>query len=554
MVNIQLASPTPPSSTAATTTVASNPIMVQVTVTDVPATLDNLLRAIQTNALPMGTLEGNNLQLSTALGNVTVALAQKLALTEKQSLTQQLINLMQTSRPLTLTLQPGSPPTQGTLLVPTLPTPAQSALPPGQPASAPAPLAPQTLSVGNTFSAIVLPTLPKMPPPVVVPPALHAPAAYTAPPFFQNAGTSASQTSAPYAAPQAPLPSPVLGDGKAVQNAPAALSAPMLALTPAAPLSAAPALPSASALLAAGNEVSLHINAVLPDFSANSGKMPPLAPNQILATVTGTGTGGQIILKAEEATLFVKSQAAAPVGTSVIVTVAAAQSAPLVTIPESSDAKFSALPEALAALREGFPQVFQSMMASHIPQPNEALPGALLFLFSAFKQCNVRDWLGNESANRLVDMGKGLVLRSLSKDLSEAGQPVHDTVVGEWRAYPIPLYAHQQFQSLTLYVHGDRRERKNPSESAPIADKIRFLIDMKLSKLGAMQVDGFVQPQKMDMILRSESMLPEGLHQELRTSYLKALGAVGYAGTLHFQVGRQHWMVMQKPAPKGIVT
>jgi len=308
-----------------------------------------------------------------------------------------------------------------------------------------------------------------------------------------------------------------------------------------------------AALLTAGNEVTLHIDAVLPDYAAGSGKLPPLAQNQIFATVSGTGTGGQIILKAEEATLFVKSPVSAPEGTSVIVTVEAAKAAPLITIPDNANAKFTALPDAMAALSQNYPALFQQVMGAHMPQPNEALPGALLFFFSAFKQCNVRDWLGNEAVNRLVDMGKGPVLRSLSKEFSEAGQAVQDPVVGEWRAYPIPLYAQQQFQSMTLYVHRDSDERKDSTE-AKAADKIRFLIDMRLSKLGSMQIDGFVQPRKMDMILRSETVLPDGLHQELRESYLNALGAVGYAGTLHFQVGRQHWTVMKSPPQKGIVT
>ncbi len=532
MVNILFATPTPPSSNTAAAPLASSAITVQVTVTNVPAALENLMRMIQTNALPMGTIEGNNLQLSTAMGSLTVALAQNLAFAEKQTLTQQLINLSQAGRPLTLTLQPGAPPTQGTLTVPTLPTSAQSTIPNAAQTAPLSSTAPQPLNVGNDLSAIVLPSLPKT----------EAPAAEPVMPK-----TYGSATAPP---PAASLPAqPMQGATPGIENQ---LAMPQNAAVPlpSAASEAAPAGPPS--LLVAGHEVSLHIDAVLPDFPAASTRMPPLAQNQIFATVTGTGTNGQLILKAADATLFVKSPVTAPVGTSMIVSVEAAKGAPLVTIPEA-DAKFNALPEVMAALSQSHQPVFQQVMAAHIPQPNEALPGALLFFLSAFRQSNVRDWLGNEAVNRLVDMGKGPSLRSLSKELSEAGQAVNDPVVGEWRAYPIPLYAQQNFHTLALYVHSDRDERKETAD-APAANKIRFLIDMRLSRLGSMQMDGFVQPKKMDMILRSETPLPEGLHEELRTSYLKALVAVGFAGSLNFQVGRQYWMVMQKTAKTGIVT
>ena len=192
-------------------------------------------------------------------------------------------------------------------------------------------------------------------------------------------------------------------------------------------------------------------------------------------------------------------------------------------------------------------------MSTRLPQATAALPGALLFLFSAFKQGNVGNWLGKEATDHLLRAGKENILRSLAQELGSAGQPVQDAVVGEWKSYPLPLYAQQQFQALTLYVHNDRDGQKD-QRGGKAADKgkIRFLIDMRLSKLGSMQIDGFVQPKKIDMILRSETMLPTGLPNDLRSAYIRAVEAVGYAGSLHFQVGRKHWMMMQQSAPPPI--
>ena len=686
MADIPLAPPTPSSSTAATTAASPGLVAVQVSVTNVPAALGNLTRTIQAHATPLIVTDASNLTLATILGNITVALSQQLGVAEKQTLTQQLITMMQVQRSLTLTLQPGSPPTQGALLFPmtTFPTSVQTiqgrAFPPVSAAQA------QPLTAGSNFRAVVLPLFP---PPAAflaeVPssatrssfagmrPLNPAPVTeniYTvfAPPSginepsvaIQTPTTVVQQTFVPQAPPVSLAPTPVqqttlsnvaqptppaaqtsssapfqpviIPQQPAVSKTPQtpiptqqpnvsipsqSAQAPSFASTPQAPITPqqasiqirpdsalpptspptptlkanaavsqtllpavpakaetpvptaffAPAPPNIQpppgippqiySLLIPGNEVSLHVVSVLPASAESTGRQaqpPTLAPNQIVATVSGTGTDGQLILKAGDATLFVKAQISAPAGTSVIVSVNEVKNSSLVTLPPSEEPAFPSLPHVLAALEQVSPRVLQNVMLNFLPRPTDALPGALLFLLSAFKQGNVRDWLGDNTVDILANAGKSDVVRRLSRELSDAGQPAQDAVVGEWRTYPIPLYAGQQFQSLTLYVHSDRDARKDKSQNTARDGKIRFVIDMRMSKLGAMQIDGFVQKKKLDMILRSENVLPEGLHMELRRGYIKALDAVGYMGTLNFQVGRHHWMVMQKSAPPGIVT
>jgi hypothetical protein len=596
MVDIPLAPPTPSSSTMAASASAPGQTVVQVAVTNVPAALENLARSIQTNATPVLVSNANSLTLATALGSITVSLAQQLSGAEKQNLLQQLMAFVQVQRPLTLTLQPGSPPTQGVLLLPTAATNAVAPVPErALPSAQPLPSAP--LAIGNDFRAIVLPPSPAptailaaAPPPTAItalaiprtsspametnflilaaqladeaqenvtaaPQATGPSTAQTAVPF-QQAGVlttlqEAPSSAAPVPSPQTIITGPPLVDNPAKTIPASPQIAPATSMTPAPQDVQTPQFsPQVASLLTPGNEVSLRVVSIL---SPNAEQPPALAANQIVATVTGTGTNGQLILQSGDATLFVKAQIPATIGTSVIVSVEPVKSAPLMTLPAAEQPGFQALPQALAALEQLSPRVFQNVMMNFLPQPTDALSGALMFLLSAFRKGDVRGWLGGDAVDTLASYGKSSIVGSLSKELSGAGQTAQDAVVGEWRSYPIPLYAHQQFQALTLYVHSDRDARKDKN-AASGTGRIRFLIDMRLSKLGAMQVDGFVQPKKLDMILRSENVLPEGLHHELRGAYIKALDAVGYTGTLGFQVGRQHWMVMNRAALKGIVT
>jgi hypothetical protein len=562
--------PTPaalPSSTASIAPSTSGFTAVPITVSTVAQGLSDITHIIQTNAVVVATTSANAVTLSTSLGNITVLLAQQASVGERQNLTQQLLNLLQTQRPLTLTLQPGSPPTQGTLLIPTTLPPPTIALTPN--ALSPAVALPP-LAIGDNLPAIVLPPLPTpssllLSGQSVASNIQNYPAAVSALPSALPAGMPV-QTPSPALTTTVQLadPAPVMTKDSSqilAKTTSVPLQAPTPQLLPSiptnslpAPVSGPPQSPQITALLQPGSAVILRVDAFLPSANANS-SLPPLSTNQIVATVTGTGTDGQLILKAGDTTLFVKAQAAAPVGTSVILTVEPNKAAALLTLPALQTTNFQALTQAVATLAQTNPQVLQQLMNFHIPQPTEALPGALLLLFSAFKQGNVRSWLGNSATDALTRDGTPDIINKLSRELSDSGQLVQDPVVGEWKSFPIPLYAQQQFQALTLYVHNDRNNQHERAPTAPqFSGKLRFLIDMRLSKLGALQVDGFVQPKKLDMILRSETLLPEGLHNELRLAYIKAVDAVGYTGTLNFQVGHQHWMVMQRTNQRGIVT
>jgi hypothetical protein len=559
MVEIPTAVMSVPTAVTASTAVAGTASAlnsVQVAVQEASQALADLTRSIQTSATvtapPSLSTDGNSVTLSTSLGNLTVTLP-LLSAAETQSLLLQLTALAQSGRPLTLGIGAGSPPTQAVLLLPTVPaSPTQntSTTLPASPLSLP--LAP--LEAGDILPALVLPSLASL---------STSPASASIPSLTQASlsaptvpATEETSSSVDLPAPASSLSLPIVVETSSQQlpSSPAtapSLSVPTLAF--ASPQEAAPVALALTSLLQAGNEVSLHVDVILPP-SQNLQSLPPLATNQIAATVTGTGTDGQLILKADDTTLFVKAQATAPIGSTVIVTVGAGRTLPPITFPSIDPINFQALPQAMAALAQTDPQALMQMLALRMPQPNEALPGALLLLFGAFRQGNVRGWLGDDAVETLLHAGKTDIVNSLMRELGEAGQSAQDDVVGDWKSYPIPLYAQQQFQALTLYVHNDRHAREEGGGTASGTGKVRFLIDMTLSKLGSMQIDGFVQPKKLDMILRSEHTLPPGLHTDLRSAYIKAVGAVGYAGSLHFQVGRQHWLTMQRTPQPGILT
>ena len=305
--------------------------------------------------------------------------------------------------------------------------------------------------------------------------------------------------------------------------------------------------------------MTLTVNAVaLP-----SSPVPvPSLPNQITATVIGSGPDGQLLLKAGDATLYVQQPTNVPsgapaLGSTLLVTVAPSRGVEPTLLPMPDIGNFGSLPQALVTLLQVDPTLARQVMESIIPRPNPALAGALLLLFAAFQQGDLRGWLGPSAVDILGKMGKAELIAKLSQGLSEGGQIVNDPVVGSWRSYPVPLYTNGQFQILHFYVHGDRhgrgRDGQEDADRKPGAKSVRFLIDVQMSKLGAMQLDGFVRSKQLDMIIRSEAALPPGLERDLRQTYANTLSAIDYAGTITFQTGRQHWLLIKNPTVAGSV-
>ena len=69
----------------------------------------------------------------------------------------------------------------------------------------------------------------------------------------------------------------------------------------------------------------------------------------------------------------------------------------------------------------------------------------------------------------------------------------------------------------------------------------RFLIDMDLSRMGRLQLDGLVHDSRFDLTIRSPAAFPEPMRQDLRTLFRDASNAVGLHGGLMFQAGGHDW-------------
>jgi hypothetical protein len=80
----------------------------------------------------------------------------------------------------------------------------------------------------------------------------------------------------------------------------------------------------------------------------------------------------------------------------------------------------------------------------------------------------------------------------------------------------------------------------------------RFLIDLTLSRIGDLQLDGLVRPRRFDLILRTHMPLPPDMRHEIGQLFHNSVETLGMVGTVSFQAGTQGWVAVQ-PGQSGSV-
>jgi len=278
--------------------------------------------------------------------------------------------------------------------------------------------------------------------------------------------------------------------------------------------------------------------------------LPPIQADEVLATTTpNKNIPTQPLVTVGNTTLLLKTDRPAPAGSTLLLKLLPP------TLTEQHERTLSSTTRPWSSLQElintinqqDMPAALQNWAQHHLPQNNAALPGALLLLMSAFRQNDARVWLGKSVTHALEQSGKQAVLESIQNELTQSISHTNDPVVGDWRVYQLPLFDQGEMHPLQLYVHHNQQQHPtDPDEAAAEQTRhkkqTRFVIDVTFTQLGALQLDGFVQTQQFDLMLRSDQPLTPALRDELRTSFADTLAATGYHGQLTFQIGQQHWL------------
>lgn len=194
--------------------------------------------------------------------------------------------------------------------------------------------------------------------------------------------------------------------------------------------------------------------------------------------------------------------------------------------------------------------LFQTALARAIPTPGKHFTQSMLFFLSALKGGDLKQWLGTRNTEQL-ESKYGDIIRKLGADFTSLQQIFNEPTQQNWVSTTIPILYQNILHQARLHIRQDAEPANKPSQNGQ-----RFIIDVELSRLGEMQIDGLVQKDnsrhQFDMIIRTSKALPSDVEQDIRTIYTNAAEIAGFKGNLLFHASREHFVrVETKQDPKG---
>lgn len=205
---------------------------------------------------------------------------------------------------------------------------------------------------------------------------------------------------------------------------------------------------------------------------------------------------------------------------------------PFVPFEFFSSFGWPAMEELTQLLQQAAPQAAQvlSNITANAAAPTR-VPVAALFFVAAIRSGDVSGWLGDKTVDTLRRLGKSDLLSRLSRDVAGLQRTAAEPA-GEWRANALPMMWDGQMHKMMLYYRHDDKNEKEGEESRR---GTRFIFDLNLNRLGAVQLDGLHRQNRLDLIVRTRSALSPVMQQTMRRTYIEALGQSGISGELSFQ-------------------
>jgi len=348
---------------------------------------------------------------------------------------------------------------------------------------------------------------------------------------------------------QAPSPGGVnlAGAGGTPRTAPQ--STPATAAQPTAPgVPAAPAQADGKVALPAGSGFTVRVISVQPGAQAQ----PPAVNGQPLSlgmTLSGVATQGagttHSLVQTPAGPIAIATPTPLPAG--------AAIQFEIIQLPEpkatgqdramalrfgqviAEQRQWPALEEATRTLLDAQPVTAQQLIHGAMPRADANLAANLLFFLFALRGGDVRQWLGDAPARALEKLKPALMAR-LKDDFAGIGRVRAEPDGPEPRPFPVPFFNGQEIEQLRLLVR--RREDDEDDEADPRKGPgVRFVVDVEMSRLGRLQLDGFVQDgtKRFDLIVRTDDRLPVSVQNGIRSVFEDANETTGVTGGLAFQ-------------------
>ena len=191
------------------------------------------------------------------------------------------------------------------------------------------------------------------------------------------------------------------------------------------------------------------------------------------------------------------------------------------------------LDDAVRSLNESHPTLGQQVMSSILPKADTTLAANIILLLAAIRGGDIKNWFGDAPVRALQRIKPELMSR-LRDDFTQIGRLSDDNISSDWRAFPVPFLNGQAIEQIRLFM---KRNSENKDDEQDPDNGARFVLDLDLTRLGRLQLDGLVRTDKkqFDLIIRTNNHLQQAMQNDIRNIFQKAIEQTGYNGGLTFQ-------------------
>jgi hypothetical protein len=291
----------------------------------------------------------------------------------------------------------------------------------------------------------------------------------------------------------------------------------------------------------AGHKPGTIVNAKVLAISKPGAPVHSISPGAsrtgISGTVVESDMAGSLLVRTPGGALSLIGAEPLPAGTKLMLDIKFAASSGKPAAPQIISTAFAAsrgwpsLEQAMNQLRLTAPDLAQSFNHGRLPQANSQLAANILVYLSAMRGNDMRDWLGEMMRN--LEQTQPELAGRVREDFVQVARIFNDGPQSDWRTLIIPFMNGDNLEPVHMHMRG----RSSGTDGEDMEDASRFLVDIKLSRLGRIQMDGLVKSKgkKFDLIIRTENPLPTQLRTGISHIFYQFSELGGIAGALAFK-------------------
>jgi hypothetical protein len=209
-----------------------------------------------------------------------------------------------------------------------------------------------------------------------------------------------------------------------------------------------------------------------------------------------------------------------------------------------------ALGGAIDALASGADGGGGRTVPAGVPRSSHGLTIALLHFLATLDQADLEAWLDAEPV-RLLEGRAPDFAPALREELRLAARQAGDELPGGWRQILVPIVDAGTLSVVRILLRAQRDGGDGRRDGD--AGVRRFVVELDLSRLGPLQLDGLVDPKtrRFDLVLRAERALSPPIRADIAALLENARDILGFHGGLRFTSGATEQIGVPSPTPPG---